>query len=391
MGSRLHVAVAHSDDVDEADVAAEVMDSIQEQLGGPPDAAFLFSTATYDNVTILAVIRSRWPQVTIAGGTGNGVFTHTRGCLDDSVGMMAFKSDIVAFSGGFSKGYGEDSFSTTLDALNQAQQGHSGTPSAIFAFPTGLGGNADAAIAAVKHKFGEGVPLFGGLVGDDLKMDVAYTFGTHDTATNAIAVLCVWGEFRTTSGTASGGGRLGPTLEVTDVRDNVIYTLDGKPAFEKAAHYLGDRRDVKTRGFNLGVLAQDSDEIAYLRSVVTDINNQGSITFTGEIPHGSRVAIAVGDRDGYLRGARESVELGFASWSVEEPPSGVLVASCAGRRWVMGRDATKEWDTINTFLKEKGYDIPVIGMFSFGELAPIDGVNRYHNETCVIVPFSARK
>ena len=112
-----------------------------------------------------------------------------------------------------------------------------------------------------------------------------------------------------------------------------------------------------------------------------------SVTFAGDVPTGSSVQITGAGREGIVDGARQSVEqarenLGSAT------PSGALLVSCAARKQLLGTRTSKEHDILQECL---GQDVPMLGFYSYGEIAPqgAHNVADFHNETCVTVLLGA--
>ena len=92
---------------------------------------------------------------------------------------------------------------------------------------------------------------------------------------------------------------------------------------------------------------------------------------------------AVASSDKILAGTDESVAAALADFALPEPEA-AFVVSCAARKWLLGTRTGAEIDQVRDKL---GEDLPVVGFYAFGEIAPL-GTNRdirFHNETCVTV------
>jgi hypothetical protein len=69
-----------------------------------------------------------------------------------------------------------------------------------------------------------------------------------------------------------------------------------------------------------------------------------------------------------------------------------LVFNCIARNKLFGRNATDEIEAIRSIL---GQDVPVIGFYTYGEIAPfgIEGAKRksyFHNETAVVIALGSK-
>ena len=90
-------------------------------------------------------------------------------------------------------------------------------------------------------------------------------------------------------GSKGGWDTFGPEREVTKSSDNVLYELDGKPALEVYKRYLGDRASgLPATALLFPLSLRDRDE-SVVRTILTVDEEDGSMTFAGDIPCNSHV------------------------------------------------------------------------------------------------------
>lgn len=113
----------------------------------------------------------------------------------------------------------------------------------------------------------------------------------------------------------------------------------------------------------------------------------GSLAYTGRVGQGARVRLGHTARDLLLESARDAAtRLG----ALQEGTSTlcVLVASCGGRKLMMGLDVAKEPHAITAALPP---GLPVAGFYSYGEIGAFESSTpgldrlRYHNCTLVLM------
>ncbi|MCB9678074.1 MAG: FIST C-terminal domain-containing protein [Alphaproteobacteria bacterium] len=124
-----------------------------------------------------------------------------------------------------------------------------------------------------------------------------------------------------------------------------------------------------------------------LRAPMPLTGDDGTITFAGEVPLGARVQLTEGGRDDVLQASARSADLAMAGF--EGTPAAALVFACAARKQLLGTRTAKEYE----LLRERvGPETPVIGFYTYGEIAPHGGspVADFHNETIVTVLIGAR-
>lgn len=377
-------AIGHSDDVDAPDAVAEAARACRERLGGPPTAVILFASIDYDPDEIIAAAALELPGAMVVGCSGDGEMSHERGLCEDSVAMLAFGGDRLTFGTGMTQDYDRDSYAATHKAIEQAMNGRTDPPTAAFTFPSGLHGNADEALRAFRDRFGQDFPVIGGTAGDHWELQRCWSFGDGRWAPDAIPVLLIWGPLVLGTGVESGWTRVGVPLTVTRAEGNTVYEIDGHPAVQAFEAQFGTHIEDSIGELPLAVLT-DGDKEAYLRAVYRIDPTNGALVMGAGLPTGSRVSLSNSTHERILAGARRSTSMAIEAMSTDA--CAVLVISCAARKWLLGYSVQDEIKEIQKGLRDVGIEVPVIGFYSFGEIAPLAGASRFHNETCVVIPL----
>lgn len=112
----------------------------------------------------------------------------------------------------------------------------------------------------------------------------------------------------------------------------------------------------------------------------------GTITFAASIPEGSAVTLTSASRGDVINGAREAAQQAMKRLRGVKPEL-IVMFSCVGRKLVLGRRTSEEVEVVRKCL---GYDVPIIGFYTYGEIGPIDSSveklaeAKFHNETVVL-------
>lgn len=388
MARSTRVFVGHSDDCDEEDAIDEVVEAMASALDGPPNIAIANMSATYDMELMAKHLQKVWPEAALIGVTGSGISSSGRECLDDSIAVLGVRCDTVRGEVGFSDGFSENSAKATSRALEQAlKKGPSELPTAVYLYPSGQQGNLNQMVSAVDEQFGEKVPIFGALAGDTLATSTGFCCSDGQQSSDGIALLCIWGDLNLKWGVRFGQQTVGEPMTVTEVHGTKIIRLDGKLAYDKLTEYYPGFRSSEgvAWGFSLGVL-KDNGEVGYVRSVYPGQpgEQRDHILLGTDIPLGAQVKLQVGEVSGFMSGAEQAVDEAICAWDNPESPAGYIITSCAARRWTMGSEFTKEIELISEKISDKFGDIPSIGSYAFGEIAPVGTHNRFHNEACIV-------
>lgn len=389
--SPLTVAVAQSDDVDTIDAVAEIIEACEQQLGGlTPKGGLLFAALDYDHKDMLAALLERWPDLQLIGGTSDGEMASAQGYLEDSMTLVLFASETLRFSAGIATGLKEDPRGTTQAAIADARGDEQEAPAMCWIAPDGLTANMTAVLGTLQEQFGAALPILGGTAGDHWQFKTCFQFCNERVTADSIPMLMVYGPVTCSVGVASGWVPIGQQMKVTASSGTQVETLDGRPALDVFEEQFGlEVRDAIAE-YPLAVYpaGHEDGEAHYLRAIYNVDAEAKTVILGDELPVGSTIRLSNVERNRILDGARDSMR-GALKGCNGETPDVVVVVSCAARKWMLGEKAPLEYQTLKATMAEMNVDVPIIGFYSFGEIGPLKGESRFHNETCVSIALKA--
>src|SRR6187549_2180885 len=101
--------VGHSEDMDGAAAAAEVLTQCRQRLNGTiPTAGLLFAAIDYYHHLLLDEINRQLPDLELIGCTTDGEISSDLGFREDSVTLILFASDTVDITAGIGRGLSTD-------------------------------------------------------------------------------------------------------------------------------------------------------------------------------------------------------------------------------------------------------------------------------------------
>ena len=259
----------------------------------------------------------------------------------------------------------------------------------VFVLSDGLNVNGSDLARGLASGVCEGVSITGGLSGDGT--DFAETWVVDDAAAGAqrIAAVGLYGDhLRVGYGSMGGWKPFGPLRTITRAEGNVLYELDGHPALELYKTYLGEHAaQLPASGllFPIVVTAADGGE-GVVRTVLSVNEQDGSMTFAGDIPQGGAAQLMKTNVNDLVDGATAAAEASLAGLGGQRPELALLV-SCVGRKLVMKQRVEEEVEAIRDIF---GADTKITGFYSYGELAPFrqGGECRLHNQTMTITALA---
>jgi hypothetical protein len=100
------------------------------------------------------------------------------------------------------------------------------------------------------------------------------------------------------------------------------------------------------------------------------------------IPVGARVQLTTSPTDDLLDGTASSLDAAAAAFPDGATVEAALIFSCAVRRFLLGTKTRREADLARSAL---GAELPLAGVYCFGEVGPITGTgtSQLLNETFV--------
>lgn len=246
----------------------------------------------------------------------------------------------------------------------------------------GMGVGAEAIIEGIVQQVGEKTKIIGGMAGDDFKMIQTYTF-TSDGIYKDAAVFLILDESKVEihSKALCGWEAIGAINTITKAENNIIYTINDKPALDFFENYFGsvhENESIET-GLSVGVaqypLQMIRDKNTVLRAALSVNEEEGSLMMAGPVSTGDQFRFSVAPGFEIIE---ETIQ-GFQDFKEECTDTDVMIlVSCKARHMSLGPVVEEEVKGIQNI-----WNRPLIGFFSYGEVGLAeDGECYYYNETC---------
>ena len=380
--------VGHSDDIETEDAVEEILADCEARLDGlTPQAGLVYCSSEYDHGLMLRRILARFPGLQLIGCTTDGEMSSTGGFTEDAITLALFCSDRIEFAAGVGRGAGSDPMAAAREAVTMARSGLKELPKLALVLPDGMKASAYRVLEGFTAVLGEDVPIVGGMsadrVGGAKRHYRTYQFYNDQVLQDAVPTLLFGGQILYSLGVESGWTPLGERMTVTRAEGEVLYELEGRPAFELYTHYLGDVMNENLAGLGSYPLAiyEPGLDRYYLRVASKVDTGNGAITFLGEIPEGAQVQITQAIRDSIIRGVNASAGRAVEYYPGQSPALAMLF-SCTGRKIALG---TKTPEEIVHARDGLALTVPMCGFYTFGEIGPVaeHAHARYHNTTFV--------
>lgn len=259
----------------------------------------------------------------------------------------------------------------------------------ILVFSDGIQVNGDALLEGINSGLQPNVIVTGGLAADGGQFTKTLLGVNAKPESGQIVAVGFYGtRLKVTHGSRGGWNTFGPVRTVTHSENNVLYTLDDQKALDVYKRYLGDKAAELPGSallFPLCILDGNNTKSQLVRTILAVNEEEGSMTFAGNIPQGAEVQFMMANIDRLIDGASDAAEISSQPGGHE--PDLVLMVSCVGRKIVLDQRIDEEVENVVNTLGSK----PVYtGFYSNGEISPLaDSVNcSLHNQTMTITTYS---
>lgn len=247
--------------------------------------------------------------------------------------------------------------------------------------------NGSELTKALNHIATKNVSVTGGLAGDGNRFKDTLVGLNEQPREGVIAGIGFYGpDLKVSHGFGGGFETFGLEKKVTGSKANILYEIDGKNALELYKKYLGPEAELLPGAallFPLSVTLPETGE-QVVRTILSIDQEEGSMTFAGDIPLGANVRFMRANFDKIIFSAGSAARQALAMH--KEVPQLALLISCVGRKLIL-KDRTEEGpEAINDVF---GGKTPIIGFYSYGEIAPLlqHGPCSLHNQTMTITTF----
>lgn len=371
-----HIGVGFSKEKNTATAAREASYLAKTQLRqSSAELAIVFTSTHYNPQETLQIInQSLGSPKTIGCSTGGIILA--QGLEKRGIGVLAIGSDEIRFG---------VAAANEINATNALAAGTDLARNTIMDFGEhrrqafivlfdGLLRNNSLLVRGAQEILGKAFPIVGAGSSDNFYFKETRQYFNNKASNRTATALLLGGGARIGIGSDHGWRPLGKPRLADNTENNIIKTIDGKKASSIYEEYFG--RDLKgffpdqpnALGFlyPLGIRSQKTGE-DYILLAPVGILSDGSIVCPGDVPKEAEVHVMIGKKDFCKQAAYNAASQARDALSGIKPKVVIIFESMA-RQKLLGRETLQEIQIIRDVL---GLDVPLIGMCSYGEIAPL--------------------
>lgn len=391
----IEVGAGCSKKADSLEAAAEASRLAVSSAGiARSDFALVFATPHHGShyPAIIQKVKDETGATHISGCSGIGVLTHQEEIEDGpGIAVMAVQADtFLAYSFLFRDLRDRDL--TVGHSIGEFVNSFSKGAELMVLFPDPYAVDAPALFSSIQEESHSRVPIIGGCASEKIGREKTYQFNHKDVASGSISGIYLTGDFTHTIGITQACHPVSGPLIVTRTEGKRIQELRGQPAMEYLAQLiqepLSDDLSRTLRhlmiGIPVGPACTELESGKYIVRNITGIDpSDGSITTTETLSEGQTLSFVVRDQ-GQARQEFEEILERLSETHAGNPPRLGLYFNCAGRGNSLYRARNVDIALIRKYLGE----MPLIGFFSFGEIAPINHIDCLHSFSGILTLIS---
>ena len=367
----------------------EVKEALEASMseGFTPTLAIVFISVSQDRTAITKLLDEK--NITVFGCTTNGEFIDEETEKGSAaILLMDMKPEHFQL---YVDEYPNKNYREVAIAVAKKSKNRFTNPT----FLIGLSNNnvdGEEILQGFEDVIGAQVNVFGGVAGDDMTFVETFVFTNSKESKNGLLCLALDGEKVEIQGVATCGWKaMGTEKTVTKSDGNHVFTVDDVPVLDLTVKYGGlenatpDNQDLLLEiaaNFPLQLQREKGDPIMR-PGLVVDWTDRSFYT-SGSVPQGSKVKFSLPpDWD-----VMEKVVKGVENLKPTKMPEAeaLVIFSCAGRILSFGPMMADEIEGVKNV-----WNIPLVGMFSNGELARATGGNlEMHNLTTCCVALKEK-
>jgi hypothetical protein len=372
-------------------------EAVEQAEGADSEIIYLFASTSHDLDRLIDGAQEAAKGTPLVGASSTVEITKT---ATEGAAVAGGFHD-VKVSIGLGKGLDDNSYEAGKSAVNEAIEGFEGElipykigddgqkekNVIVNMFADTLHGHGVHILDGITEELGYGFSTAGQFAGDDLSFENTFIFYNEEVLEDAVSCIIMETENEVGGDKAHGFDQTPNKYEVTDADATYLKELDGKRPLTVYKNLFGEE-NAEDPGFLLMTpLGIDRGEKEPQLRVTLDVDEEGCFSLGAPIEEDIEINMMRAKKPKLLDAAGKAAKEALEDAGLgKNEAKGALVFSCAGRHAVYD-DMNLTEEEINRISEELGEDVPILGLFAFGQVATTNGRPRFHEETASIQVF----
>ena len=210
--------------------------------------------------------------------------------------------------------------------------------------------------------------IFGAVAADSRKLENTYVFSGKKLISSGSIVLAIDQEhIEIINSLGFGWSGIGSQRVITKSHNNIVYTIDDKPALEFYKNYLHlTHADMPHRGGDYPLEIELSSGQIFYRAPLVMNDKDGSLMFAGHVEENSKVRISAPIGINLVNHIVKNIELSLKPNQLFTSDF-TLVFPCASHKKILGSYNDLEIHEVYKAIQKR----PLIGFYAYGEISSL--------------------
>ncbi len=355
-----------------------------------PSYGFVFASPNYDLRAVIARTKelsgaeiigcTTAGEITDAGATSGGVAVML--VASDATTKVQMASGLKANPEQAARELGAELATSKKAAATREQRNLT-----TVLLTDGLAGTGERVVSELyEARVQSGTQIVGGAAGDDGNFTATMVGATGRASVDAAVALHVFSAKRWGIGVKHGLRSTTKQMRVTKADGNVVFEIEGQPAFAAyEKHAMARGIQLTTDNASAYMIANELgvhffERIGRARAPLS-VGPGGSLVCAAEVSRGSMVSILDGDPTSMVNAAKAAAEEARDSLN-GAPAAGILLFDCVCRGMILKDEFRREVAAVRSVFP----GVPMAGFLTYGEIARShDKLDGWHNATAVVV------
>lgn len=276
----------------------------------------------------------------------------------------------------------QNSFETGKSIINELKEKYL---KSIFILSSIMDVNGSELTRGLSFNAPKNCVITGGLAGDGIEFSKTWILVGSKFIKKQIVALGLYGSsLRVSTDCKCGWSRFGLDRKVTSSHENIIYSIDKKPALELYKRYLGSyAQELPSAGLYFPFMLVEKGKKKPLLRAIRDIDEKNnSIVLSASIPQNSIVTFAKANLDELIDDAQEAAESLMLKHNKKQKALCIAI-NCIARKIVLKQEAGDEIEVVKDAL---GESVSLVGFYSYGEITSVSqGGCDFRNQSIMLI------
>jgi small ligand-binding sensory domain FIST len=358
-----------------------------------PKASFAIVFSSIEHSAHYDIIMSTIKRITgatkVAGTSTSAIITDAGEFEDESMlGLLLVQSDEIDFESFIFENLQENP-ALAGQMLSEHLKKKDLYPDHLLIFPDHYSFHPNLFFEGFEQNFGH-ANLIGGTAAQTGNLQQVYQLADSKVSYDAVSGMALSGNIQCKTIISPSCHPFGEPLQVTKSKEGSILEIEGRPAKDIFLEHVSKIQDINPHQANHHVLLglpfksfqTDFEKDNYMIRNILEINdNDGSIACSAYLEEGDFLTFTL--RDAIKSKLDFEVKLADLKTSIPEEPAFAIYVNCCARGLSLYKEQHEDVQMIQNFFP----DLPLLGFFAYGEIAPVDYVNQMHYHSGVLSVF----